>query len=663
MAPNNTSSLATSSDNDNDTAHPRTPPLAALPNTARSLATAPPSKIPKLRTASVSISQPPQAPVSPPRTPTNRDITPTTALDWGSGGEWSAIVGERKCSASEGEGEAVNDDDDVDDSEPVEVSEDAQNLPLEDFVASSGLFGEFEGAKADLEGVIDDGIEPKEVSDDDYEPLIVFEDGDQQDGGEEEEVGHGGVVLDAESSDGAGSLSSDSEISDVYATSALREHYDAAESSDEVSDDEVFPVVSALEESERHIVTQGGSHENGQDGSHETAEQEIDPSEADASQTSSSNSDIQATSGFKHIDDIDNFKQVNDNEELPFASASEDLGQHVLEQQEDIHEHAMQGSDYSASDAFQSSGSDSDIDTTSDPKQPGDTDRIKKLGNEQYADVPSPKDVGQQIFEQKNPHETTIQETELSDADVSHASDSDVSDMQLPAVTIRGPFLNTVERGRTAARGPAVSPEMVLRGLIRDAHAEMIHFTLPHSMFSPDDLRNGLQYAYSMLQVATYKLTILAMLDDEATNMTGSDLRRWVELVDNLNPRTRTETRISVIFESLSIGEMKAALEELVQSRLVVEGEAEKTQMLLMGKVVVKERQEKSVVIPAKRAAEIDQEGGISTKKRRVCEENNETALDAFLTAIMVVLIGVLYLCVREWPIGSVGDRWMNMKT
>lgn len=621
---------------------------------------------------------------------------------------------------SEVEDEAV-DDGDV---EPVEVSEDAKDLPLEEVMASSGLFGEFEGAKAHSEGAINDGIEPKEVSDDDYGSLIVFEDGDQRDNGGEGEEAHGGAVLDGESFGGAGSLSSDSELFDIHGTSALRERYGAAESADGLSDDEVFPVVSVLEDSEQHIVEQHGLRD--------TAEEKTESSEAYTSQTSDSDSEIHATSGPEHTNDSDSFKQVNDNEELPVASASKDLGQHVLEQpedlhetttqesdlsdidtsqpsgsesdmhttpatkqsddtdsfekvsdgeklsvmstpsdsdqhifeQHDLHEHAMQGSDLSASDAFQSSGSDSDIDTTSDPKQPGDTDRIEKLGNEQYADVPSPKDVGQQIFEQKNPHETTIQETELSDTEVSHTSDSDVSDMQLPTtITIRGPFLNIAERGRTLERGATVSREMVLRGLIRDAHPEMIHFTLPHSMFSPDDLRNGLQYAYSMLQVATSKLAILALLDDETTNMTGSDLRRWVELADNLNLRNRSESRISVIFESLSIGEMKAALEELVQSRLVLEGEVEKAQMLLMGKVVAKERHEKSAVIPAKRAAELDQEGGISTKKRRVCEENNETALDAFLTAIMVVLISVLYLCVHEWPIGSVGDRWMNMKT
>ena len=739
---NYTTNTNTSSDIDSDD-YPRTPPLAALPeprvstNTTRPLITAPLSKIPKLRTTSVSVSQP-QAPVSPPRTPANRDTTPAGALDWGSGGEWSALVGESKRSAStsasevEAEDEAVvgGGDDGVHDVEPVEISENVEDVPLGSAVASSGLFDDGEYATVNLERSFDE-VEPKEVSDDDYQPLIVFEDGDQQDGEGEEEGGHGGVGLEGESSDGAGTLSSDSELSGIHGISALEERYGAAEDSDGFSDDEVLPVVFVLEESELQIIGQHGPHENGQDGSHGAAEQETEPSVADASQTSGSVSDIHTTPASKQPGDTDRFEKVNDDEKLPAASVlqeheqrivgqddphhtaeqetelsdadasqnsgsdsdmhdtsgpkqssdtdlskkvsdveklpimstSSDSRQHIFEQK-GLHENAMQESDLSGSDAFQSSGSDFDVNTAPARKQPGDAVYLEKVGDdEQHAIVRSPKAVSQIISEQKTLHETTIQETELSDADVSHASDSDVSDMQLPAVTIRGPFLNMAGRGRRAGRPPAVSPEMVLRGLIRDAHPEMIHFTLPHSLFSPDDLQKGHQYAYSMLQVATSKLALMELLNDETTNMTGTDLRRWVALVDNPNPRTCPEPRISVIFESLSIGEMKAALEELVQSRLVVEGEAEKTQMLLLVKVAAKEQQEKSWVIPAKRAATFDKECGSSTKKRRVFEEDNETALDAFLTAIMVLLVVVLYLCVREWPIGSVGDRWMNMKT
>jgi hypothetical protein len=237
-----------------------------------------------------------------------------------------------------------------------------------------------------------------------------------------------------------------------------------------------------------------------------------------------------------------------------------------------------------------------------------------------------------------------MQETEGSDADVSHVSDCDVSDMHLPAVTIRGPFLNPTDKEHRAT----VSPEMVLHGLIRDAQLGMIHFTLPHSLFSPEDLRKALQYAYSILQETISKLAILELLDDETTHTTAADLRRWITLVDNSNPRTRSEPRISVIFESLSIGEMKAALEELVQSRLVVEREVDETRALLVRKMVAKERQESRMVVPTKGAATIVMEGNGGTKKRRVSEEDNEMAFDASLTVIMVVLIGALYLCVRE---------------
>jgi len=136
------------------------------------------------------------------------------------------------------------------------------------------------------------------------------------------------------------------------------------------------------------------------------------------------------------------------------------------------------------------------------------------------------------------------------------------------------------------------------------------------------------------------------LLRDETTNMTGSDLRRWIALVDKSIPRTRTEPRVSVIFESLSVGEKKAALEELVQSRLVVEGEVEETRALLLRRILAKEFQERSAVTPVKRAAEFDNQGG--SKKRRLSKEDNETAFDDFLMLVMVVLVGALYLCVRD---------------
>lgn len=475
------------------------------------------------------------------------------------------LVGEIKRGAAQVESEVVEED-----GSPVEVSEDAHDLPLESAVASSELFDDSEQAAADLKRPFD-YVQPKEVSDDD-EPLIVFEDVYQQ-GVEGEEIGvYGGVFLEGESSDSAGSPSSDSEHFEAHNAYALKERFDAEESSNGVSDDEDFPVVFILKDSEQRIVEQHGPHE--------TAEQETDLSTADASQAS---------------------------------------------------------------------GSDSDVHTTPEPNQSSETGNFKKVSDdEQHADLPDSNVVDQHISEQPDPHEIAVQETELSDAGVPHTSDSDVSDMELPPATIRGPFLNLMDRKSTAESRATVSPEMVLRGLIRDAHPGMIHFTLPHSSFSPDDLRQGLQYAYSTLQAATYKLAMLELLDSETANMTGSDLRRWIELVDNSTPRTRTEPCILVAFESLSIGDMKASLEELVQSRLLVEGDTEKTQMSLLRKVVAKELQEGSVVIPVKRVADFDKEGGGSSKKRRVSQEDDETVLDAFLTAIMVLLIGVLYLYIPE---------------
>lgn len=564
MANNSSDSshAAASSDSDND--HPRTPSLAAVAsrsraNTGRSSKA--PSKIPKLRTASVSKVQ---APVSPPRTPADRGTAPA-ALNWGSGGEWSALVGEIRRSGAEVESEVVEDD-----GLPVEVSGDAQDLPSESPVASSGLFDDFEHATTDLMRPFD-SIQPKEVSDDD-EPLIVFEDVDQQ-GGEGEEVEfHGGVFLERESSDSAASPTSDSEHFDTHKVYALKERFGADGGFNGVSDDEEFPVVSVLKDFEQRIVEQHGPHE--------TAERETDLSNVNASQTS---------------------------------------------------------------------GLDPDMPPISDAEQSRDAGRLGTVGDdEQHADLPDSNDVDHHISEQPDLHEIAVQETERSDAGVPHTSDSDVSDMELPAAIIHGPFLNLMDTKPTAESRSTVSPEIVLRGLIRDAHPETIHFTLPHSSFSPNDLREGLQYSHSMLQAATSRLTMLEILDNETTSMTGADLRRWIALANNSNPSARAKSRLSVIFESLSIGEMKAALEELVQSRLVVEGEVEKTQMSLMRMAVAKERQEKSAVIPVKRAADFGKEGSSSINKRRVFEEDDETLYDAFLTAIMVLLIGVLYLCIRE---------------
>ena len=579
MANNSSDSGHATTSSDSDSDRPRTPPPLAVAaprsraNTARSFLTAP-SKIPKLSTAT-SVSKV-QAPVSPPRTPADRDTAPAT-LDWGSGGEWSALVGEIRKGAAEVVSEAVDDEDDDDeDGSPEEVSEEKEKSLSQSTMVSSGLFDDSEHTTAAPKRPFDYS-QHKEVSDDDDddddEPLIVFEDIDQHKGeGEEEEV-HGGVVLDAESFGATASQTSDLEQYDLHASSAFRERSTATESFDVLSDDEELPVVSVMKESEQRIVEQQGPQD--------TVKQETDLADADASQ----------------------------------ASAS-----------------------------------DSDMPTTSEPEQSGDTDPLERVGNDEQLLVASPsKVVDQHISKQQDLHETLpMQEMKLSDADVSRTSESDVSDMELPAAIIRGPFLNLMDREPTGEVHTTVSPGIVLQGLIRDTRPETIHFTLPHSSFSPDDLREGLWYAYNMLQVATTKLAMLELLDEETMSLTGADLRSWITLVDNSNPRAHAEPCISAIFEALSTAEMKAALEELVQSKRIVEAEVEKTQMSLLRKAVAKERQERIAVVPIKRAAHFDKECGSSSKKRRVSQEDNETALDAFLTAIMVLLIGVLYFCVRE---------------
>jgi len=285
---------------------------------------------------------------------------------------------------------------------------------------------------------------------------------------------------------------------------------------------------------------------------------------------------------------------------------------------------------------------------SSDHEQSSDTGRsIDTSDDDELPIVSTLTEHSRHVSEQDDPHESDMEEAELSEAEASHTSDSDVPVMQLPAVTIRGPFLNTSQREHPTETGPVVSPEMVLCGLIRDAQPEMIHFTWPHSLFSPNDLLNGLQYAHSMLQAATSKLAILALLSDYTTNMSATDLRRWIALVDNSNPQTRTESRMTVIFESLSVGEMKAALEELVQSRLVVEGELGETRWSLLEMMVAKERQERHATPSVKTTVGLDDKTEHGTNERLVSADD-DMAFDTFVTAVMVVLIGALYSCVRD---------------
>jgi hypothetical protein len=255
------------------------------------------------------------------------------------------------------------------------------------------------------------------------------------------------------------------------------------------------------------------------------------------------------------------------------------------------------------------------------------------------------KDIIQPTFEPKHPDTTIMLETELSDTDVSHESDPDVSIIQLPTVRIRGPFLNIAMQDHPVRTSFGPSPQTILRGLIRDAHREMMYFTLPHSQFSIDDLRQGLDFAYSMLQAVTSKSAILNSLQDmnDLNDMSAADLRRWMAHVDHLDPQTRNEPRILAIFESLSAGELEIALAELVQSRIIVEDGVTQTRALLKDQVMTKE--EKSRVATPKVDVPADPDG-----LSALCAflDAEEPSWDALLTAIMVALFGALYISVRE---------------
>lgn len=176
------------------------------------------------------------------------------------------------------------------------------------------------------------------------------------------------------------------------------------------------------------------------------------------------------------------------------------------------------------------------------------------------------------------------------------------------------PLLNAIEP----------CPQTILRGLIRDAHREMIYFTLPHSSFSLDDLHDGLDYAFGMLQTATTKLAMLAVLLDDMANVQAVDLRRWIFSIDCLDPLTSYEPRMPVVFECLSTGEARLALAELVQSRVIVEDEVKRMKQML-----------------ERKAESLEREMEIKVR------DHEHAALDAWVTAIMVVVIVALYLAVR----------------
>lgn len=303
----------------------------------------------------------------------------------------------------------------------------------------------------------------------------------------------------------------------------------------------------------------------------------------------------------------------------------------------------------------------------------------------------SASDSTQETCEQGEIPVATTRHTESPDMDVSHSPASSESPEQLlPPTTIRGPFLNiaTKEPSADESAGPISqpilsstsgdldakllpaatgipslntateklpvdeglrpSPQTILRGLIRDAHQEMMYFTLAHSQFSPDDLRHGLDYAYSVLQAVTAKLAVLRVLHNDTLEMSTLDLRRWIRHVDHLDdPLSSYEPRMSVVFEYASGVEMKIALAELVHSRRIVEDEVKQMREILAKRVAIGEQNVQDAPSLDDNVA-CQSEKAETTWFRSEFRDAYETSWDAFLTVSMLVVLGALYLCVRE---------------
>lgn len=232
-------------------------------------------------------------------------------------------------------------------------------------------------------------------------------------------------------------------------------------------------------------------------------------------------------------------------------------------------------------------------------------------------------------------------ETKGSDTDDYYASESDQSVVHRHIVP-RDSLEKIHEAMHPAKTKPSTSPQVVLRGLIRDAHREMMRFTLPHAHFSADDLREGLDFAFSMLQVTTTKLAMLAVLYDNLSEFSKADLHSWLARIDHLDPQSQYQPHMPVVFESLSVGEMQVALAELVQSRLIAEDEVGRMRVALMettgnGR---KNAESEDCVLD-----NID--GDEEANGKHLASDEDEAAWDGFFTALMVIVIGALYLCVR----------------
>lgn len=214
---------------------------------------------------------------------------------------------------------------------------------------------------------------------------------------------------------------------------------------------------------------------------------------------------------------------------------------------------------------------------------------------------------------------------------------------RLAATTVRSPA-GTARVTKQKANTDDPSSQIRLRGLIRGAHREMKYLTLSHEGFSLDDLRQGLGFAFSMLQAAHSKLAILAVLHD-MTDLSAASLRSWMIQIDHIHPQTRHEPRMFVMFESLSPGEIRVALAEVVQSRLIVKDEVKQMTTLLTKRLTELESNAKSSRWLVAWVESLQNEHA-GTAKGLLGED--EASWDAIFTAVMAVMVVGFYLCVRE---------------
>jgi hypothetical protein len=207
----------------------------------------------------------------------------------------------------------------------------------------------------------------------------------------------------------------------------------------------------------------------------------------------------------------------------------------------------------------------------------------------------------------------------------------------------------TFKAAKSTKSTNAPSSQTVLRGLIRGAHREMMYFTLPHERFSLNDLRQGLDYAFGMLQAAQSKLAILEVLHD-MPDLDAVQLRSWMTQIDHLDSQTRREPRMFVVFESLSSGEIRVALAEVVQSRLIVEDEVRQTKTLLTKRLTELTGLESNSRISALLGAWLDLIDSLQNETAGTADGlfgEKEAEWDPVFKAVMAVIIVGLYLCLR----------------